>query len=203
MAEMNDTFGEVRDPYFWSGSEVLRNRLDIRDTARLQEAEMTFSALRVTTLGLGPVRRGLPHLCHIHHQLFQDIYSWAGKLREVDIYRGDTRFCHFAYLEKEGNAVMRGLEEENYLAGLEQDAFTRRLAHFYCEVNVLHPFRTGNGRAERIFFEQLAIHAGYSLDWRGLDIARWREANQLGAMGDLAPLVTIFSKVISAAHETE
>ena len=203
MSEMNDTFGDVRDPYFWSGSDVFRNRLDLRDNARLQDAEIDFTSLRAATLTLGPVKRGLPHLCQIHRQLFQDIYVWAGKIREVDIYRGDTRFCHFAYLEKEGNTVMRGLEDENYLQGMPRDTFTRRLAHYYCEVNMLHPFRTGNGRAQRIFFEQLAIHAGYSLDWRGLDVALWREANQQGAMGDLTPLMAIFGKVISEVTETE
>ncbi|MBJ3815028.1 putative adenosine monophosphate-protein transferase Fic [Shimwellia pseudoproteus] len=200
---MNDTFGDVRDPYFWSGSEVFRNRLNIREAARLQEAEIAFTSLRAATLELGPPRPGLPHLCHIHRQLFQDIYEWAGKIRQVDIYRGDTRFCHFDYLEKEGNAVMRALEDENYLLGLPLEVFTQRLAHFYCEVNVLHPFRTGNGRAQRIFFEQLAIHAGYSLDWRGLAVVPWRQANQQGAMGDLQPLEAIFSKVVSEAAETE
>lgn len=200
---MNDKFGEGRDPYLWSGTEVLRNLLDIRDGLSLEAAEIRFSSLRAATLELGPARRGLPHLRAIHRHLFQDIYAWAGKIREVDIYRGDTRFCHFEYLEKEGNDLMQALEAENYLLGLELAPFTRRLAHYYCEINVLHPFRTGNGRAQRIFFEQMAIHAGYHLDWQDIDIDAWRLANQQGAMGDLAPLTAIFCKVVSEACETE
>ncbi|MNH48002.1 putative adenosine monophosphate-protein transferase fic [compost metagenome] len=56
---------------------------------------------------------------------------------------------------------------------------------------------------QRIFFEQLAIHAGYQLDWRDIDPDDWAQANQSGAMGDLSALNTIFSKVVSEARETE
>ncbi len=52
-----------------------------------------------------------------------------------------------------------------------------------------HPFRLGNGLTQRIFFEQLAIHAGYLLNWRDVDPAGWSAACQQSAMGDLAPLV--------------
>lgn len=200
---MSDKFGDGRDPYLYAGLDVLKNRLNIRQAQRLDAAMLEFLALRAATMPLGPVPRGLPHLCAIHRHLFQDVFDWAGELREVDIYQGDTRFCHFGYIEKEGNALFQDLEDEGYLAGLDASEFTQRLAHYYCEINVLHPFRLGSGLSQRIFFEQLAIHAGFCLDWRGIDAQFWREANQAGAMGDLTPLMTIFSKVVSEARESE
>jgi len=200
---MSDKFGEGRDPYLYPGLKVMRNRLGIRQAQRLEQAAWELTALRAATIELGPLVRGLPHLCAIHRQLYQDVFDWAGQLREVDIYQGDTRFCHFAYIEKEGNALLQDLEEEGYLVGLAQDIFIERLAHYYCEINVLHPFRLGNGMAQRIFFEQLAIHAGYTLDWRDIAGDAWNQANQSGAMGDLSPLRTIFRKVVSEATETE
>ncbi|NDJ56059.1 putative adenosine monophosphate-protein transferase Fic [Enterobacteriaceae bacterium 4M9] len=198
---MSDKFGDGHDPYFWPGIQVLRNRLDIRENHRLLQAEQELTALRAATLTLGPEQRGLPHLCAIHHHLFQDLFDWAGEIRTVDIYQDDTRFCHFDYIEKEGNALMQALEDEAWLTGLDSAEFAARLAHYYCEINVLHPFRFGNGRAQRIFFEQLALHAGYSLDWRKVEREPWRAANQAGAMGDLAPLVAIFSEVVNVAQE--
>lgn len=200
---MSDKFGAGRDPYYWSGIAVLRNRLDIRDNERLMQAEREFTALRAASLPLGPVQRGLPHLCAIHRHLFQDLYAWAGELREVDIYQGDTRFCHFQYIEKEGNDLMQALENERYLAGLEHAVFTQRLSHFYGEINVLHPFRIGSGRAQRIFFEQLALHAGYLLDWNQVDVAAWHVANQQAALGDSEALNNIFAAVIKPARESE
>ena len=200
---MSSKFGDGRDPYLYPELNVMRNRLGIRQAERLAQAAYEFTALRAATLSLGPLLRGLPHLCAIHQHLYQDIFDWAGDIREMDIYQGDTRFCHFAYIEKEGNALMQDLEEEGYLVGLEKADFINRLSHYYCEINVLHPFRIGNGIVQRIFFEQLAIHAGYQLDWRGIDPEAWAQANQSGAMGDLSALNTIFSKVVSEARETE
>jgi len=200
---MSDKYGNDRDPYLYPELNVMRNRLGIRQAERLAQAAYEFTALRAATLSLGPLLRGLPHLCAIHQHLYQDIFDWAGDIREMDIYQGDTRFCHFAYIEKEGNALMQDLEEEGYLVGLEKADFINRLSHYYCEINVLQPFRIGNGIVQRIFFEQLAIHAGYQLDWRGIDPEAWAQANQSGAMGDLSALNTIFSKVVSEARETE
>jgi len=200
---MSDKYGNDRDPYLYPELNVMRNRLGIRQAERLAQGAYEFTALRAATLSLGPLLRGLPHLCAIHQHLYQDIFDWAGDIREMDIYQGDTRFCHFAYIEKEGNALMQDLEEEGYLVGLEKADFINRLSHYYCEINVLHPFRIGNGIVQRIFFEQLAIHAGYQLDWRGIDPETWAQANQSGAMGDLSALNTIFSKVVSEARETE
>lgn len=200
---MSDKFGDGRDSYLYPGLNVMRNTLGIRQAQRLEQAAYELTALRAATLGLGPLARGLPHLCAIHYHLYQDIFDWAGKFRDVDIYQGDTRFCHFEYIEKEGNALMQQLEEEEWLCGLSPETFIERLAHYYCEINVLHPFRLGNGIAQRIFFEQLALHAGFVLDWRNIDPARWSAANQAGAMGDVEPLCGIFRKVVSEAVESE
>lgn len=200
---MSDKFGEGRDPYLYPGLNVMRNRLGIHLFFFKQKTAYEMTALRAATIELGPLVRGLPHLCAIHRQLYQDIFDWAGQLREVDIYQGDTRFCHFAYIEKEGNALMQDLEEEGYLVGLAHEKFVERLAHYYCEINVLHPFRLGSGLAQRIFFEQLALHAGYALSWQGIAVETWKQANQSGAMGDLSSLQAIFQKAISEARETE
>lgn len=200
---MSDKIGDDRDPYLYPGLNVMRNRLGIHQIGRLEQAAYELTALRAATIELGPSKRGLPHLCAIHRQLYQDVFDWAGHLREVDIYQGDTRFCHFAYIEKEGNALMQDLEEEGYLMGLPKEKFVSRLAHYYCEINVLHPFRLGSGMAQRIFFEQLAIHAGYLLRWADVSVAEWSRANQEGAMGDLSALQAIFRKGVSEAEETE
>ena len=200
---MSAKYGDDRDPYLYLTLDVLRNRLGIRQAQRLAQTAWEFTSLRAATIPLGPRGRGLPHLCAIHRQLYQDLFDWAGKLREIDIYQGDTPFCHFAWIEKEGNALMRKLEEEDYLCEQPRETFVERLSWYYGEINVLHPFRLGNGLTQRIFFEQLAIHAGYLLDWRGIEPDAWSQANQLGAMGDPEPLERIFRKVVSEARESE
>lgn len=199
---MSDKFGDERDPYLYPALNVLRNRLGIRRAKNLQQAAFEMTALRAATLPLGPRVRGLPYLCAIHHQLYQDLFDWAGRLREVNLY-GRYAVLPLCPDRGGGNALMQALEQEDYLSGLPRDTFIERLSWFYGEINVLHPFRLGNGLTQRIFFEQLAIHAGYLLNWRDVDPAGWSAACQQSAMGDLAPLVAIFRKVVSEARESE
>jgi cell filamentation protein len=186
-----------RDPYYWQNDDVLRNRLNLHDAAQLQKAEVAFTSLRAATIELGSRNLGFPYLCAIHRILFQDLYDWAGEIREIDLYLGDTPFCHFEYIEKEGNALMETLEEENGLADLPFEQFVARLAHYYCEINMLHPFRDGNGRAQRLFFEQLIIHAGYDIDWSKTERDIWLKANEESVRGDLERLTAIFANVVS------
>ena len=146
---------------------------------------------------LGARNPGLPHLRAMHRELFQDVLDDAGELRQVDITIGDTPCCHFEYIEKEGNALMQALEEENGLADLPPEQLAERLAWYYCELTVLHPFLRGNGRAQRLSFEQLIIHAGYDIQWNRIDRESWQLAVKASLAGDLAPLTDAFGKVVS------
>ncbi len=84
--------------------------------------------------------------------MFSDLFDWAGELRTVDISKGNTRFCNAIRIEKEANNLFSMLEQDNYLVGLAYDDFVTKLAEYYCDINVLHPFREGNGRVQRLFF---------------------------------------------------
>lgn len=97
--------------------------------------------------------------------MFQDIYDWAGELRTVDISKGGTRFAIVNRIEPEADKLFRQMAQETYLAGLSRDRFVARLAHYYCELNVIHPFSDGNGRAQRLMFEVISINAGFELRW--------------------------------------
>jgi cell filamentation protein len=101
----------------------------------------------------------LHHLREIHRRIFGDIYDWAGQIRTVAIAKGAT-FCLPQYIESSAAVIFDDLRDEDYLRDLDRDAFTGRLAHYLGEVNALHPFREGNGRAQRAFFGQLTLDAG-------------------------------------------
>ena len=57
----------------------------------------------------------LQYLKSIHAQLFGDLYDWAGKLRQIDISKGDTRFCNFSRIEIETNKLLKPLQEKKYI----------------------------------------------------------------------------------------
>ena len=70
---MSAKYGDDRDPYLYPTLDVLRNRLGIRQAQRLEQTAWEFTSLRAATIPLGPRGRGLPHLCAIHRQLYQDL----------------------------------------------------------------------------------------------------------------------------------
>lgn len=170
MAKYSD---RGKDPYTYPDSDVLRNRLGLKDQGSLDKAESSFSAIRSYELNMNPVagRFDLAHLQEIHLRLFSDVYDWAGKLRNVDISKGDTRFANASHIESAGQQLFRQLSKETHLRGLAPDELSARLGHYLGEINVLHPFREGNGRSQREFVGQLARENGFRIDWDGISQA--------------------------------
>ena len=118
----------------------------------LHEAERDFSAVRQSELSNMGVTGdfSLKHMCSIHKQLFQDVYSWAGKTRTVDISKG-TIFCLVQFIESQFDDLYRKLKKENFLSDIsDEQEMSKRLAYYLGELNMIHPFREGNGRTQRI-----------------------------------------------------
>jgi cell filamentation protein len=173
------------DPYTNPVTGVLFNKLGLGTPAELEAAEREITHAALILLGESPVHPGydLPHLCAIHRRIFGDIYDWAGQIRTVAIAKGSL-FCLPQHIETSAAEIFRALRSENCLYDLDREAFVARLAYYLGEVNAIHPFREGNGRAQRAFFEQLAREAGYILAWQHLDAARNIEASAAIMRGD-------------------
>lgn len=154
--------------YCYPGTNVLRNKLNIRDLETLRDAERDYSAVRQAELDNKGVTGdfSIKHLCAIHRHLFQDVYSWAGKIRTVDISKG-TMFCLVPFIETQFDELYRKLVRENYLADItDKKEMSIRLAYYLGELNMIHPFREGNGRTQRIYIEQLCKNNGrFELDF--------------------------------------
>ena len=82
----------------------------------------------------------------IHRHIFRDIYDWAGELRTVNISK-ENPFCNYIYVEVEAERIFSELRKENYLIGVPKLNICDKLAYYLGEINALHPFREGNGRA--------------------------------------------------------
>ena len=107
---MRDKYGVASDKYCYSDSDVLINLLNIRDPDILSEAEAEFTAERYRTYN--PSQNTISdftfeHLKQLHFHLFQDLYVWAGETRDVDISKGETRFCTWTRIEPEAQKTIQ------------------------------------------------------------------------------------------------
>ena len=195
---MSDKYGVSQDPDCYPNSSVLVNKLNIRDAQELEAVEAELTQLRSESFEPDFAAFDSGALAAIHRHLFQDIYPWAGQLRTVDISKGTTRFCSAQYIQKEADRLLARLQSEQWLEELALPEFVAKIADYYCELNVIHPFREGNGRTQRLFFEAIALNAGYEVDWSQVNRDEWLDANIRGYFADLAPLQAIFARIVSS-----
>ena len=110
MNEYYYEFARVND-YCYPDSFVLRNKLELRESEALERAERRLSSARIAEIMDFPIKGkfDLKHLCAIHRYIFQDIYSWAGELRTVNIAKGN-QFCLCQHLEAKCHSGVRQTE---------------------------------------------------------------------------------------------
>lgn len=138
----------------------LENKLGITDPATLAKEEERISKTRAVELFESGLLASLPAgtfdtLCRIHAHLFSDIYGFTGKLRTVNMSKGNFRFAPLMYL----GAALESIEK------MPQKTFDE-IVEKYVEMNIAHPFREGNGRATRIWLDHiLKTELGVVVDW--------------------------------------
>lgn len=155
------------DRYVEPATGVLFNKLGLRDEDTLAAAEAQIVAWRTIELRQSPIPGcyDLEHLQAVHRHLFQDVYEWAGELRDINISKGSSFFAAFNHLEVSAEAIFRRLADERHLQGLDPATFSARAADYLGEINALHPFREGNGRAQREFMNHVAAESGFVIQW--------------------------------------
>lgn len=194
----------MSDPYVLDNG-TLRNRLGVEDAAELSEREDQLTAARQAIL----IRRGLEppfdfeRLKEIHRFVFQDVYEWAGKPRICDLRKKTyvdeaeepKQFTPSAKIEAEAKRIFGSLTGRGELRGLDQGSFTEAAAELFVEINNLHPFREGNGRAQRIFLNALAKAAGHELAFDVVTRERMIAVSVSGLSGDIDAAKRLFREI--------
>lgn len=189
----------MSDPYCYPGTNVLINKLNIRDNDALYKAEeLLYSAKSAEPLPKGNFDYN--HLKAIHKHFFGDLYEWAGKERTVDIVKGNSYFAHNKFIESEVNKQLAKLKNENFLQGTDKTSFCKQSSCYFNEINAAHPFREGNGRTLRAFFDLLTEQAGYKLNWDKVKVDEYIQASIAGFNGKNEAMEKVFNKI---AHSLE
>ena len=159
---------------------ALENKLGITDSAELARVEEKLSKAKALQLFESCLLETIPvgsfeGLAMIHKYLFEDIYDFAGKLREVNIAKGNFRFAPLIYL----SAALENI------SAMPQASFDE-IIEKYVEMNVAHPFREGNGRSTRIWLDaMLKKELGKVIDWSLVDKEEYLSAMERSPVKDL------------------
>lgn len=194
---MRDLYDEANSKYCYKNSSTLINKLGIEDYKELAKYEAKISAAKSLGLRLKGITGNFDkkHYISIHKYLFEDVYSFAGKFREENISKGEFRFASCEYIEPELDRLLEQLKKENFLEGLSKAELAKRLAYYLSELNVLHPFREGNGRTNREFIRQLALKDGYILNLKNIPPKEVLDAS-IKSVVDTSDLEKIIEKML-------
>lgn len=146
--------------------EILQQNLlgidNLEDLARAEQYAFMVRALEIAQGKFQIPSHDLPGLQALHSYLFQDVYVFAGQIRNVQLSKGTTRFCQAQFIDEMAQQIFHEMQQEPKWETLDEAA--KRLAYFKAELNLLHPFREGNGRSIRIFIHDFAKSRGY--EWQ-------------------------------------
>lgn len=190
--------------YCYPDSNVLRNKLNILDSSTLFEAEREITSVKIAVMKKTPLKgkSNFKHLQDIHQYIFGDIYDWAGEIRTVNIAKGN-QFCNCMYIVNYANDLFRKLHAEKYLLETKSEVIAERFAYYLSEINVMHPFREGNGRTQRVFIEYLAQVAGYRVDFTNVSDKEMIEASALAFACKYEKINDIFLRITLPLTLTE
>lgn len=196
---------EGNSTYCYKDTDVLINKLNITNDKDLFDVERELVSLRTYELNENVLKWNFDfeYLKSIHQYLFQDIYSWAGKIRTCNIAKKDL-FCLANYIDSYAKDVFSKLENENYYIDYDYETKLNKLVNLFADINVLHPFREGNGRSQRLFIESLAKINGIYLDLTNVVKMNMIIASHESINGDTTKLQKMFkenSKIISKEEQ--
>jgi len=181
MFSKYDVYTTTQSIYYYPDSNVLKNKLNIRDNKLLKTAEEEITLIKQMELLKNPIKGNFSkaHLMNIHKFIFEDIYSFAGKIRREQITKADTMFYPPNLIDRELDKVFIKIKEKNMLRETDEEKVFENLAYVMAELNIIHPFREGNGRSIREFIRLMAKRMGYDLNWGNVDKEELLEASIL------------------------
>jgi len=181
----------------YPGTTCLINKLGIQDETELADTEAAIVLGKASLLDQQPLPGSFDfeHYKRIHRFLFCDLYDWAGQIRTINISKKGTAFVSAVEIEPCADACFKRLADFGS-EGLSHRELAEEIADFYHTVNMLHPFREGNGRAQRVFFTQWIRNLGYDFDLSPVDPDAFMIATVYAAQGVMDQLVDFFEQTI-------
>ena len=171
MEKINRSLDEAlnfQSRYCYHGSNILINKLDIHEQKTLDKAERNITALMLMKLQLNPIPNpkelfSVEYFINLHKQVFEYIYPFAGTIRKENMVKGNTPFCRPDFIYKYLTMLFDKIFDDVKKIKTKDDILNF-LSYYYSELNIIHPFREGNGRIMREYLRQVVIFINQYLD---------------------------------------
>lgn len=167
------------------------NHFGITDARELDEIAGELTALRLFELEYGKPLTTFTRedLCWVHRYLLQDVFPLAGHIRTEEVSAMGMPMCRARFVNRELDRVIRDIDAS--ASAPQSDTHTEdpttatdaiaTVADHWCELTLVHPFRDGNSRTQRFFFDQLLRSLGWGTDWTIIDANEVHAARYVGA----------------------
>ncbi len=197
MFSKYEVYTTVQSMYCYPDTSVLKNKLNIMDFDLLKKAEEEITAVKQFELLQNPINGNFSktHFLNIHQFIFGDIYAFAGKIRKEKISKADTMFYPPNLIDGELNKVFAKIKAAAMTREKLEEKIFDNLAYVMAELNIIHPFREGNGRTIREFIRLMAKRCGYSLNWGLADKNNILEASIL-SVADYKILIDLLKQTV-------
>ena len=202
---MSNSYKYIDPDYTYTdpNTGLLRNLHDITDTEVLLFVESSAVTKRLQELYEKPIKiKGIDSLFEIHKHLFQDIFVWAGKKRIVEISKDGKQFFPTTHFHNAFRYIEQLIAEFKKISKDNKKSLAEKLAEILDHVNYLHPFREGNGRAQREFVRLLALEKGLTVHLNPPDNKSVYERYMKGTIeSDIATLTELIFELIERKNE--
>ena len=179
MTKNDDNLANYQSKYCYSDSEVLLNNYNVTDQETLDIIERRVSALMLTKIQMREIPKeqvlfSIDYICQLHKEIFEHVYSFAGKIRRENITKGNTPFCRPEFIIESLTNILKKIKKDIHKLKNKED-IVFFLAYYYAELNIIHPFREGNGRLMREYLRQIVVllkenyDLNYDLDFSNVD----------------------------------
>ncbi|UYO99206.1 Fic family protein [Oceanotoga sp. DSM 15011] len=165
--------------YCYENTLILKNKLNIKNKEELEIVEIKITSFKIAELQKREFKEynlNFLFFKNLHKFIFEDLFEWAGKIRIIDISKDSFKFAHHIYIEKEASKLFNQLKKENYLKNIKKEDLIKKISHYITEINVLHPFREGNGRTIREYFRILLQNLDYKINFNIKNKQKYIEA---------------------------
>lgn len=197
MFSKYDVYTTIQSIYCYPNTNILKNNLNIRDNTILKKAEEEITFIKQMELLKNPINGYFTksHLFNIHKFIFGDIYPFAGKIRKEQISKSDTLFYPPDLINKYLSNLFYKIKNEGMIKENNIDKVLDNLAYVMAELNIIHPFREGNGRTIREFIRLMARRCGYDLNWGNVSSHEILEKSIL-SVNDYTILISLLAKCL-------